>query len=140
MAILRVANIHFSTTGTANLSFWNDNVIRLFANAVSIPVGTTINRPGTPSPGMIRFNTTTGGYEGYLASGWGALGGGGFFSGNNGDVGTAAGLGDIYRIHINMQEANVTIHSGNNALAAGPLTVNIGKSLIIESNARVSIV
>ena len=140
MAILKVANIHFNAAGTSNLSFWNDNVVRLFANAVQIPVGTTTNRPGTPTTGMIRYNSDTGGYEGYLVSGWGALGGGGIFSGNNGDVGTLAGLGDIYRVHTSIQEANVTIYSGNNAIACGPITVNTGKSLIIESNARVSIV
>ena len=139
MAILKVANIHFNAAGTANLSFWNDNVVRLYANAVQIPVGTTDNRP-SGEIGLIRYNTSLGSYEGYLASGWGALGGGGFFSGNNGDVGTRAGQGDIYRIHTNIQEANVTIYSGNNAIACGPLTVNVGKSLIIESNARVSIV
>lgn len=63
-----------------------------------------------------------------------------YYSGNNGDVGVASGLGDIFRVHTNTLNANVTIYSGNNALAAGPITVASGKTLTIQSNARVSIV
>lgn len=137
--ILKTSNIHFSRAGTANLSFWNDNVIRLHANAVMIPVGTTTNRP-TGEVGIIRYNTTLGAFEGYLATGWGALGGGGYFQGNNGDVGTLAGLNDIYRVHTNQQTTNVTIYSGNNALCAGPITISANRALTIQSNARVSIV
>jgi hypothetical protein len=65
---------------------------------------------------------------------------GGYYQGNNGDVGSASGLGDIFRVHTNILNANVTIFSGNNALAAGPITVNVGRTLTIQSNARVAIV
>lgn len=37
---------------------------------IKVPVGTTLQRPGTPALGMIRFNSTRGCYEGYTASGW----------------------------------------------------------------------
>ena len=67
-------------------------------------------------------------------------GGGAYFSGNNGDVGTASGLGDIFRVHTNTLSANVTIYSGNNALAAGPITVEANRTLTIQANARVAIV
>ena len=66
--------------------------------------------------------------------------GGAYYAGNNGDVGSATGLGDIFRVHTNILNANITISSGNNALAAGPITINTGRTLIIQSNARVSIV
>jgi hypothetical protein len=33
-------------------------------------VGTTVQRPGTPLPGMVRVNTTTNQYEVYIASQW----------------------------------------------------------------------
>lgn len=65
---------------------------------------------------------------------------GGYYQGNNGAVGSASGLGDIFRVHTNILNANVTIFSGNNALAAGPITVNVGRTLTIQSNARVAIV
>jgi hypothetical protein len=67
-------------------------------------------------------------------------GGGAYFQGNNGDVGSASGLGDIFRVHTNTLTANVTIYSGNNALAAGPISIATGQSLTIETDARVAIV
>ena len=66
--------------------------------------------------------------------------GGGYYSGNRGSIGTNASLGDIFRVHTNTLNANVTIYSGNNALCAGPITVATGKILVIQANARVSIV
>ncbi len=66
--------------------------------------------------------------------------GGGYFNGNNGEVGSATGLGDIFRVHTNTLTANTTIYSGNNALAAGPITVAVNRTLTIQANARVAIV
>lgn len=66
-------------------------------------------------------------------------GGGAYFSGNNGDTGDATGLGDIFRVHSNTLSQNVTIYSGNNALAAGPITVDSGKSITIQTGARMVI-
>ena len=42
--------------------------------AIKVPVGTSAQRPSA-AQGQIRFNTTTGGYEGYTGSTWGSLGG-----------------------------------------------------------------
>ena len=51
-------------------------------DAVHIPVGTTAERPGTPSAGYFRYNSTTGEFEGYTNA-WGSIGGGsGSFSTN----------------------------------------------------------
>lgn len=41
-----------------------------------LPAGTTAERNGTPQVGDIRYNSTTGSYEGYGANGWGNIGGG----------------------------------------------------------------
>jgi hypothetical protein len=41
--------------------------------ATTLPSGTTAQRP-TAAQGMVRFNTTTNGFEGYNGSAWGALG------------------------------------------------------------------
>ena len=65
--------------------------------------------------------------------------GGGYYQGNNGDVGSSAGLGDIFRVHSNTLTQNVTIYSGNNAICAGPITVASGKTLTIQTGARVII-
>ena len=42
-------------------------------DALTLPVGTTAQRP-TAAQGMIRYNTTTSGFEGYNGSAWGAIG------------------------------------------------------------------
>lgn len=39
-------------------------------DAIIVPVGTTAQRPSTPSVGMIRFNNTTNKLEGYTTGGW----------------------------------------------------------------------
>jgi hypothetical protein len=50
------------------------------AGFIDIPAGTTAQRPATPNSGMIRFNTDTGSFEGYDASGWVNFGFSGFRS------------------------------------------------------------
>ena len=42
--------------------------------AFQVPVGDKNQRP-TAATGQIRFNTDTGGYEGYTGNTWGSLGG-----------------------------------------------------------------
>ena len=65
----------------------------------------------------------------------------GYFTGNNGDKGNATGLGDIFRVHSNTLSQNVTIYSGNNATAVGPLNiVGTSTTLTIQPGARVAIV
>jgi hypothetical protein len=43
-------------------------------DAVQIPLGTTANRPASPTDGMIRFNSTLNGFEGYSSATWSSLG------------------------------------------------------------------
>lgn len=43
--------------------------------SIKVPVGTTAERPGTPSTGFVRFNTDLNTFEGYNGSEWGGLGG-----------------------------------------------------------------
>ena len=45
-------------------------------DAIHVPVGTTAQRPSSPAAGYFRYNTTTGGFEGYTDA-WGAIAGGG---------------------------------------------------------------
>ena len=42
---------------------------------IDVPAGTTAERPGSANTGMFRYNSTTGKFEGYGASGWGEIGG-----------------------------------------------------------------
>lgn len=65
--------------------------------------------------------------------------GGGYYDGNRGPQNPSS-YGDIFRIHSNTLTTNVTIYSGNNSIAAGPLTVAAEQTLTIQSGARAAIV
>jgi len=85
-----------------------------------IPVGTTAQRDGTPATGYFRFNSTDSSTEIYDGSAWSPVGGG-----NSTDKG-------LYE-HANTISANYTITSGNNALTAGPITINTGVSVTVPT-------
>ena len=50
------------------------NVIVGGTGAITIPSGTDGQRP-TAAQGMLRYNTTSSGFEGYSGSAWGSIGG-----------------------------------------------------------------
>ena len=90
-AILKIrneANSAWVTVGRADLA--NYGLLPLtggsmsggitFSNtdSITIPVGTTAQRPGSPSTGMMRYNTDLSGFEGYANSVWSGIGGGGY--------------------------------------------------------------
>lgn len=43
-------------------------------SSIGLPNGTLANRPGTPVPGMLRYNTTTPGVEAFVGNSWSNLG------------------------------------------------------------------
>ena len=66
--------------------------------------------------------------------------GGSYFQGENGAVGATSGKGDIFRVHEQELNTNVTIAATDNALASGPLTVANGVTLTIANGGRLAIV
>ena len=66
--------------------------------------------------------------------------GGSYFQGENGAVGATAGKGDIFRVHEQELNTNVTIAATDNAMASGPLTVASGVTLTIANGGRLAIV
>ena len=106
-----------------------------------------INFPNSPSDGQVFIDPVSQNHYVYDAARvrWNsntyiAAVIGGYYQGNNGDIGLPAALGDIFRVHTNTLTQNVTIYSSNNAIAAGPLYVSTGKTLTIQTGARVVIV
>jgi hypothetical protein len=61
--------------GTGKLSVLADNVTITGDGALTLPVGTTAERPTPNAQGMIRYNTTDSTFEGYDGANWGSLGG-----------------------------------------------------------------
>ena len=86
----------------------------------ALPAGTTGQRDGSPSAGYIRFNTTDTSAEIYDGSGWTAVGGG-----NTTDKG-------LYEMAHTIS-ANYAMTSGNNAISAGPITIDTGISVTVET-------
>ena len=65
----------------------------------------------------------------------------GFFQGESGSRGdTTSGKGDIFRVHESTLNTSVTIASGDNALASGPLTVSTSGTVNLTVNGNLTIV
>jgi hypothetical protein len=96
-------NLNFNGTGT-----------------VRLPNGTTGQRP-TPAAGMIRYNTTSGLFEGYTTQ-WGGIGG-------------ASANGAVYENAQSITE-NYTMTTNFNGESVGPITIASGVTVTIPSGSR----
>lgn len=67
------------------------------------------------------------------------LGVGGNFKGENGER-NSGGAGDIFRVHEQTLNTNVTIDADENALCCGPLTVASGVTVTVTSGGILKIV
>jgi hypothetical protein len=88
---------------------------------LTVPKGTSAQRPGTPVSGMIRYNTENQQFEGYAAA-WGGFGGASGASGNA-----------VFYENDTSVTASYQITSGKNAMSAGPITLNAGVVVTIPS-------
>ena len=127
---LNTANAAFTTANNANAngSITAAKLDIKSANgvgAVILPAGTTAQRPSGTS-GSIRYNTTTGQFEGYTSTDWGSIGGGATGGGND----------TVFFLNANTVTANYTITSGYNALSAGPITINANVTVNISNGAN----
>lgn len=99
------------------------NTVFSATGSITLPNGTTAQQPGTPTAGMVRFNSTTGKFEGYDGSLWGPLGGG-----NKTDIGFWQNIQTITGAQ--------SINNGYNASSIGPVTVAAGASVSIPAGSR----
>jgi len=63
------------TANVASITTISNNTTFSSTGAITLPSGTTAEQPGSPNAGMIRYNSTSGGFEGYTTT-WGSIGGG----------------------------------------------------------------
>lgn len=149
-----------TTTGlryvyVASGSYWKSNGVALLGNSVSSQVIFNDSGIANGTNGLVyikssnTFYANTINVTGYLYGNGSfltgvvsqAAPGAGYFQGNNGNTGNlTAGTGDIFRVHSNTLTQNVTITTGNNAVAVGPLTIATNRTLTIQTGARASIV
>jgi hypothetical protein len=101
-------NLNFSGTGS-----------------ITLPNGTTGQRP-TPADGMIRYNLTTSGFEGYAGGAWGSIGGGA----------TGAGGDQVFYENELTVTTSYTLTTNRNAMSTGPITIDSGATVTIPSGQR----
>ena len=129
---ITIGNVTQTNLGLASLAgaTFTGDVIHNYTTALQIPVGTTAQRPGSPSTGDFRFNSTTTSAEIYNGSEFTAVGGGaGATGGGNDEV--------FFESDTNVT-TNYTITSGKNAHTVSPIvyagvtvTVPSGSLLVI---------
>lgn len=108
------------TANAGTLSIPN-NLVFSGTGAVTLPSGTTAQEPGTPTAGMIRYNSETDSFEGYTTTfGWGAIGGGNA---------TSTGFWQNIQTITGAQ----AIQSGYNASSVGPITIAAGGSVDVPA-------
>lgn len=95
--------------------------------AAELPAGTEAQRP-TAATGLLRFNTDANSFEGYDGTAWGAIGGGGGASGGGGDA--------VFYENDQTVTTNYIIAADKNAMSTGPISINSGVSVTIETGAR----
>lgn len=130
ITIGNVATANLGLAPVAGATFTGD-VIHNYTTALQIPVGTTAQRPGSPSTGDFRFNSTTTSAEIYNGSEFTAVGGGaGATGGGNDEV--------FFESDTNVT-TNYTITSGKNAHTVSPI-VNAGVTVTVPAGSLLVII
>lgn len=111
-----------SFTGTATFA---GDINMSGTGYIDVAAGTTAQRPGTPSNGMFRYNTTDNAFEGYANGAWGAIGGSGGAKGGGSDK--------IFYENGQTVTTDYTLTASTNAMSAGPITINSGITVTIPS-------
>jgi hypothetical protein len=111
-------------TGAQIKTFVNTDRVQKTSDTGSavVPAGDESERDGSPAAGYLRFNTDASSFEGYNGSEWGSIGGG-------------ATSDAIYENSATIAE-DITIVTGRNGMSTGPITINSGVTVTVESGAR----
>lgn len=116
------------TAGTATLTglTYSGNIDTTSTGYLDLPAGSTAQRPGTASSGMVRFNSTLSQFEGYNGTSWGQLGGGA----------TGGGSDTVFIENGQTVTTNYTLTTNKNAVSAGPIVIDSGITVTIPSNSN----
>ena len=119
----KINEANFGHAALSGATFTGD-VVHNYTTALQIPVGTTAQRPGSPSTGDFRWNSTLGSAEIYNGSEFTAVGGGaGATGGGNDEV--------FFESDTNVTE-DFTIPSGKNAHTVSPI-IDSGKTVVVSA-------
>ena len=126
----KINEANFGHAALSGATFTGD-VVHNYTTALQIPVGTTAQRPGSPSKGDFRFNATPSSAEIYYGSEFTAVGGGaGATGGGNDEV--------FFESDTNVT-TDYTITSGKNAHTVSPI-VNAGVTVTVPAGSLLVII
>lgn len=124
-AYIEVGDVTAANFGLAKLSgatFTGDVVLNT-TTALQLPAGTTLERPGSPTNGDIRYNSTTSSFEGYAGGAWGSIGGGA----------TGAGGDAVFYENGQTVSTSYELTASTNAMSAGPITIGASATVTVPS-------
>ena len=117
-------NVTITTTLTGNNANLSGTVRMTSTGAVLVPAGTTGERP-TAATGLFRFNSSLTRFEGYNGASWGTLGGA-----------TGGGNDQIFYENGQNVTTDYTISGTKNAMSAGPITIDGGATVTVDTGAN----
>jgi hypothetical protein len=110
--------------GTKKVETTSDGATVAGTGSLTLPVGTTLQRPSTAVEGMIRRNTTDSAFEGYTGSSWAPLGGG-----------ATGGGSDAWVVETDQTvTTSYELGSGKHGTTVSP-TINSGATITVPSGA-----
>ena len=126
----KINEANFGHAALSGATFTGD-VVHNYTTALQIPVGTTAQRPGSPSKGDFRFNDTTSSAEIYNGSEFTAVGGGAGATGGGND--------EVFFESDTKVTTDYTITSGKNAHTVSPI-VNAGVTVTVPAGSLLVII
>jgi len=124
-------SVSFTLSGTERWRISGDGSVYTYSSgAIQVPTGTTAARPATALTGMLRYNTTSGQFEGYSASGWSQIAGGG---GGTSDQPAGSGGDAVFFLNDQIVTTSYTFPSGKNGMSAGTITIQTGVTVVLGS-------
>jgi len=121
----KINEANFGHAALTGATFTGD-VVHNYTTALQIPVGTTAQRPGSPSKGDFRFNDTTSSAEIYNGSEFTAVGGGAGATGGGND--------EVFFESDQNVTTSYTLTANKNAHTVSP-TINSGVTVTVPSGA-----
>ena len=125
---ITLGKINTTNFGHADLATANTFTARQTFNvtsSITVPVGTTAQRDGSPANGMLRYNSTLSAFEGYANNVWGEIGGGGS---------TGGGTDKVFVETDQTVTTSYTLTANKHALTVSP-TINSGATVTVPSGA-----
>lgn len=110
-------------TVTGLLAVSGSTLVVNTTESFKLPVGTTAQRPSTPTNGVIRYNSDLNQYEGYGSVGWAPIGG----AAKGGPNSQVFFENDISVV------SDYTVTTSKNAMSAGPITINNGVTITVPN-------